>query len=80
MTGFNRAARSLKSLKLAMSRLLWIINTSYYDDFCQIEVSGLEASAAQAAERFMALLGWEIARGDKLKPFSPSFNSLTSSV
>ena len=43
VTGFNRAARSLK---LAMSRLLWIINTSYYDDFCQIEVSGLEKSAA----------------------------------
>ena len=77
VTGFNRAARSLK---LAMSRLLWIINTSYYDDFCQIEVSGLEASAAQAAERFMALLGWEIARGDKLKPFSPAFNILGVTV
>ncbi|CAE7860752.1 unnamed protein product, partial [Symbiodinium necroappetens] len=77
VTGFNRAARSLK---LAMSRLLWIINTSYYDDFCQIEVSGLEKSAAQAAERFMALLGWEIARGDKLKPFSSSFNILGVTV
>ena len=73
MTGFNRAARSLK---LAMSRLLWLINTSYYDDFCQMEVAGLETSAAVAAERFLALLGWEIARGDKLKPFSPSFNIL----
>ena len=77
VTGFNRAARSLK---LAMSRLLWIINTSYYDDFCQIEVSGLEESAAQAAERFLALLGWDIARGDKLKPFSPSFNILGVTV
>ena len=73
VTGFNRAARSLK---LAMSRLLWLINTSYYDDFCQMEVAGLETSAAVAAERFLALLGWEIARGDKLKPFSPSFNIL----
>ena len=73
VTGFNRAARSLK---LAMSRLLWLINTSYYDDFCQMEVAGLETSAASAAERFLALLGWEIARGDKLKSFSPSFNIL----
>ena len=73
VTGFNRAARSLK---LAMSRLLWLINTSYYDDFCQMEVAGLETSAAAAAERFLALLGWEIARGDKLKSFSPSFNIL----
>lgn len=73
VTGFNRAARSLK---LAMSRLLWLINTSYYDDFCQMEIAGLETSAADSAERFLALLGWEIARGDKLKPFSSSFNIL----
>ena len=47
MTGFNRAARALK---LIMSRLLWLINASYFDDVCQVECDELVvASASESA-------------------------------
>ena len=73
VTGFNRMARSLK---LIMSRLFWLVNTSYYDDFCQVECDELAESAAETAEQVLGLLGWEISRGDKLKPFAKSFDIL----
>ena len=73
VTGFNRVARSLK---LIMSRLMWLVNTSYYDDFCQVECDELSESASETAEQVLGLLGWEISRGDKLKPFARSFDIL----
>ncbi|CAE7447537.1 unnamed protein product, partial [Symbiodinium pilosum] len=48
VTGFNRMARSLK---LIMSRLMWLVNTSYYDDFCQVECDELSESASETAEQ-----------------------------
>ena len=73
VTGFNRMARSLK---LMMSRLLWLVNTSYYDDFCQVKCDELSESASETAEQLLGLLGWEIFSGDKLKPFARSFDIL----
>ena len=77
VTGFNRTA---KALKLIMSRLLWLVNTSYYDDFTQMEIAGLAESASKSAERLMDLLGWEISRGDKLHPLQARFNILGVSL
>ncbi|CAE7388906.1 unnamed protein product, partial [Symbiodinium sp. CCMP2456] len=77
VTGFNRTA---KALKLVMSRLLWLVNTSYYDDFTQMEFEGLGESASKTAERLMDLLGWEISRGDKLHPLQSRFNILGVSL
>ncbi|CAE7393755.1 unnamed protein product, partial [Symbiodinium microadriaticum] len=48
----------------------------YFFEAVALPFGGVSA----AAERFLALLGWEIARGDKLKPFSPSFNILGVTV
>ena len=73
VTGFDRVARSLKLIR---SRLLWLVNTSYYDDFCQVECDELSESASETAEHVLGLLGWEISRGDKLKPFAKSFDIL----
>ncbi|CAE7739197.1 unnamed protein product [Symbiodinium sp. CCMP2592] len=63
VTGFNHAARALK---LILSRLLWLVNTSYYDDFTQLDFEALAESSETTAERIMDLLGWEISNGEKL--------------
>ncbi|CAE7267150.1 unnamed protein product [Symbiodinium sp. CCMP2592] len=73
VTGFNRAARALR---IIMSRLLFLVNTSFFDDFCQLEIDGLTDSADQAALALLDLLGWEVSDGDKLKPFASEFTML----
>ncbi|CAE7629352.1 unnamed protein product [Symbiodinium sp. CCMP2592] len=73
VTGFNRAARALR---IIMSRLLLLVNTSFFDDFCQLEIDGLTDSADQAALALLDLLGWEVSDGDKLKPFASEFTML----
>ncbi|CAE7914690.1 unnamed protein product, partial [Symbiodinium necroappetens] len=76
----NDEVKYFEALKLVMSRLLWLVNTSYYDDFTQMEFEGLGESASKTAERLMDLLGWEISRGDKLHPLQSRFNILGVSL
>ena len=71
---FNRMARALK---LIMSELFMLVNTNFFDDFCQLEVDGLCQSAWETAEMVMKLLGWRIsASDDKRLPFNSQFNML----
>ncbi|CAE7480035.1 unnamed protein product, partial [Symbiodinium sp. CCMP2456] len=56
VTGCNRAARALR---IIMSRLLYLVNTSFFDDYCQMELEGLTDSADYAALELLRLLGWE---------------------
>ena len=71
---FNRMARALK---LIMSELFMLVNTNFFDDFCQLEVDGLCQSAWDTAEMVMKLLGWRISVSeDKRLPFSSQFNML----
>ena len=69
VTGFNRAA---------MSRLLYLVNTSFFDDYCQMELEGLTDSADYAALELLRLLGWEVSEGEKLRPFAPEFTMALS--
>ncbi|CAE7942752.1 unnamed protein product, partial [Symbiodinium necroappetens] len=77
LTGFNRAARAPR---IIMSRLLYLVNTSFFDDYCQLEVEALTGSADQTALDLLALLGWEVSGGDKLKPFDVQFTVLGAVV
>ena len=58
---FNRMARALR---LIMSQLFMLVNTNFFDDFCQLEVEALGPSAWDTAELVMKLLGWRISMSD----------------
>ena len=73
VTGFNRAARALR---IIMSRLFYLVNTSFFDDYCQLEVEALTGSADKTALELLSLLGWEVSSGEKLKPFDAQFTML----
>ena len=77
VTGFNRAARALR---IILSRLFFLVNTSFFDDYCQLELEGLTESADETALGVLGLLGWEVSDGDKLKPFAPQFSMLGAVV
>ena len=70
VTGFNRAARALRT---CLSRLLLLVITNFFDDYCQLEIEGLCDSARSAAEEFLGLLGWTISQGEKALPFAQVF-------
>ena len=71
---FNRMA---KSLRLILSELFLVVNTNFFDDFCQLECEELCSSAWETAELVMKLLGWRISMSeDKRSPFSAEFNLL----
>ena len=71
---FNRMARALR---LILSELFCVVNTNFFDDFCQLERSDLCDSAWQSAELVMRLLGWRISMSeDKRGPFAKEFNLL----
>ena len=73
VTGFNRTSRALRMI---LCRLLYLVTTGYFDDFCQMEIEALADSADEAALGLLELLGWEVAKGDKLKPFESVFTIL----
>ena len=77
VTGFNRAARALR---IIMSRLFFLVNTSFFDDYCQLEVEALSGSADKTALELLSLLGWEVSSGGKLKPFDAQFTMLGAVV
>ena len=75
---FNRMA---KALRLILSELFMVINTNFFDDFCQLECEGLCDSAWETAEFVMKLLGWRISMSeDKRSPFAGEFNLLGAVV
>lgn len=75
---FNRMARALR---IILSELFFLVNTNFFDDFCQLEVPALCKSAWDTAELVMKLLGWRISMSDdKRLPFSKSFNMLGAVV
>ena len=58
-----------------------VVNTNFFDDFCQLEREGLCNSAWETAELVMKLLGWRISMSeDKRSPFSEEFNLLGAVV
>ena len=75
---FNRMARALR---IIMSSLFLLVNTNFFDDFCQLEVDALCDSSWQTAELVMKLLGWRISMSeDKRLPFAPEFSMLGAVV
>ena len=75
---FNRMARALR---LILSSLFMLVNTNFFDDFCQLELDALCNSSWQTAELVMRLLGWKISMSeDKRIPFSQEFSMLGAVV
>ena len=75
---FNRMARALR---LILAQLFAIVNTNFFDDFCQLECRALGESAWQTAELVMRLSGWRISMSeDKRGPFAQTFNLLGAVV
>ena len=75
---FNRMARALR---LILSSIFMLVNTNFFDDFCQLELDSLCNSSWQTAELVMRLLGWKISMSeDKRLPFSQEFSMLGAVV
>ena len=54
-----------------------LVVTSFYDDFCQLELQELAGSAQGTAQLVLQLLGWRIAEDpNKCLPFSKVFSML----
>ena len=68
---FNRAARGIW---FAISNLLRVCWTNYYDDYPTVEPKCTSGIAKTAIESCLRLLGWDFAdEGDKCLPFSDKF-------
>ena len=77
VTAFNRVAKALRTILLKIVRL---VVTSFYDDFCQLELQELAGSAQGTAQLVLQLLGWRIAEDpNKCLPFSKVFSMLGAS-
>ena len=63
---FLRFSRAFAALA---KRTLSLLVVEFFDDFTQIEVQGLQQSSHETLEGLAALLGWQIAEGDKRLPF-----------
>ena len=75
---FNRMARALR---IIMSELFLLVNTNFFDDFCQMEVDKLCSSAWTTAELVMKILGWRISTSEEKRlPFSSNFQMLGAIV
>ena len=78
VNAFNRVARCLR---LILCRLFLLTNTSFFDDYCQLEFGPLCDSAWRTAETVLGLLGWKIAmNAEKRLPFSKQFQMLGAVV
>ena len=75
---FNRMARALR---IIMSELFLLVNTNFFDDFCQIEIDALCKSSWETAELVMKLLGWRISTSEEKRlPFAHVFQMLGAVV
>ena len=78
VNAFNRVVRCLR---LILCRLFLLTNTSFFDDYCQLEFGPLCESAWKTAETVFALLGWKVALNEEKRlPFSKRFNMLGAVV
>lgn len=78
VNAFNRVARVIR---LILCRLFLLTNTSFFDDYCQLEFGPLCTSAWKTAETVLALLGWKVAMSDdKRLPFGKKFSMLGAIV
>eukprot|EP00435_Cladocopium_sp_Y103_P023589 s953_g5.t1 len=78
VNAFNRVA---KCLRVILCRLFLLVNTSFFDDYCQLEFTPLCDSIWKTAETVLKLLGWKIAMSeDKRKPFDKKFQMLGAIV
>ena len=75
---FNRMARALR---IILAKLFMVVNTNFFDDFCQLEELPLCQSAWDTAEMVMQLLGWRISTSEEKRlPFSERFQMLGAVV
>lgn len=75
---FNRMARALR---IILSRLFMLVNTNFFDDFCQLETLPLCESAWRTAELVMQFQCRKVSRSeDKRLPFSYEFSMLGAIV
>eukprot|EP00435_Cladocopium_sp_Y103_P062520 s739_g24.t1 len=75
---FNRMARALR---LILSELFMLVNTNFFDDFCQLEINDLCESSWSTAELVMDLHGWRISLSEEKRlPFAKEFNMLGAVV
>ena len=58
VTAFHRVASALRKILI---RLVRLIVTNFYDDFCQIEKDSLTTSATETANLVFRMLGWRVA-------------------
>eukprot|EP00435_Cladocopium_sp_Y103_P072170 s444_g39.t1 len=78
VNAFNRVA---KCLRIILCRLFLLVNTSFFDDYCQLEFAPLCDSAWKTAETVLKLLGWQVAMSEeKRRPFDKRFNMLGAVV
>jgi hypothetical protein len=78
VNAFNRVARCLR---LILCRLFLLTNTSFFDDYCQLEFGPLCDSAWRTAETVLGLLGWKLAMSEeKRTPFGKKFHMLGAVV
>ena len=78
VNAFNRVAKCLRQI---LCRLFLLVNTSFFDDYCQLEFGPLCDSSWKTAETVLTILGWKIAMGeDKRVPFGKRFNILGAVV
>ena len=75
---FNRMARALR---IIMAQLFLLVNTNFFDDFCQLETLPLCQNAWETAEMIMKLLGWKISTSEEKRlPFAACFQMLGAVV
>ena len=71
---FNRMARALR---IIMAQLFMLVNTNFFDDFCQLETLPLCQNSWETAEMVMKLLGWKISTSEEKRlPFAACFQML----
>eukprot|EP00435_Cladocopium_sp_Y103_P070991 s38_g36.t1 len=71
--GFLRVAHSLWWLGCVALKLAW---SNFFDDFITLAREAESKTVDIAAAQFFKLLGWEVASGDKDKPFAMVFKAL----
>eukprot|EP00435_Cladocopium_sp_Y103_P070982 s116_g36.t1 len=71
--GFLRVAHSLWWLGCVALKLAW---SNFFDDYITLARKAEASTVAIAATQFFKLLGWEVASGEKGKPFATTFKAL----
>ena len=76
--GFTRTARAIKRVGSKLFNLVW---TNYFDDYCQFDLALCGDNSKRAAEKFLALVGWEFAtKESKRRPFGKVADALGATI